>query len=175
MIHDVTLRFSSKGIVPHASRQAQSPTRVQNRSCDYLKPKLLAQSLLFALWGLATPTLLAADLTLHIQGAEPQSGVLRVGLFDQAAEFPEGQATHGQEISVTRGDQTVVFPALPPGHYAVAVFQDLNDNQELDRNFFGIPKEPYGFSRVEDWGEPDFDEAAFDLPATGKIIRIKLQ
>jgi uncharacterized protein (DUF2141 family) len=35
---------------------------------------------------------------------------------------------------------------VPYGEYAVAAFLDMNGNGKQDRNFLGIPKEPYGFS-----------------------------
>ena len=35
---------------------------------------------------------------------------------------------------------------LPPAKYAIAVFHDENDNDELDRQFTGFPAEAYGFS-----------------------------
>lgn len=35
---------------------------------------------------------------------------------------------------------------VPPGRYAVVVIHDENSNMRLDRNFFGIPKEGFGFS-----------------------------
>ena len=36
--------------------------------------------------------------------------------------------------------------AIKPGIYAISAFVDVNDNQQLDSNFLGIPKEPYCFS-----------------------------
>ena len=35
---------------------------------------------------------------------------------------------------------------IPPGTYAIGVYIDENDNEKLDTNFLGIPKEQYGFS-----------------------------
>jgi uncharacterized protein (DUF2141 family) len=35
---------------------------------------------------------------------------------------------------------------LPFGTYAIAMYQDMNDSGHIDRNFLGIPKEPYAFS-----------------------------
>ncbi|SMN14418.1 hypothetical protein CRYPD_1154 [uncultured Candidatus Thioglobus sp.] len=29
---------------------------------------------------------------------------------------------------------------IPSGSYAIAIFQDTNNNKVLDKNFFGIPK-----------------------------------
>lgn len=44
---------------------------------------------------------------------------------------------------------TITVDGLPTGDFAISLFQDLNQNTELDTGFFGIPKEPYGFSG--DW------------------------
>ena len=48
------------------------------------------------------------------------------------------------------------------GRYVIAAFQDLNGNGELDRNFFGVPTEPYGFSKLppSKWRSPSFTEIA---------------
>jgi uncharacterized protein (DUF2141 family) len=56
---------------------------------------------------------------------------------------------------------------VPPGKYAVAFFQDLNGNQKLDTNLFGVPKEGFGFSRdaMGKLGPPSFEAAALDIPA----------
>ena len=35
---------------------------------------------------------------------------------------------------------------LPEGDYAVAIYQDKNENKLLDKGRFNIPKEPYGLS-----------------------------
>jgi uncharacterized protein (DUF2141 family) len=39
-----------------------------------------------------------------------------------------------------------IFTQVPPGTYAIAVFQDINGNRRLDRTPLGLPLEPYGFS-----------------------------
>jgi uncharacterized protein (DUF2141 family) len=46
---------------------------------------------------------------------------------------------------------------LPKGKYCVSVFHDTNQNDVLDRNFIGIPKEPIAFSRdYRPFGPPKF-------------------
>ena len=42
--------------------------------------------------------------------------------------------------------QQVTFETLPKGMYTLAVFHDVNGNGKLDKNYLGIPTEPYGFS-----------------------------
>ena len=61
----------------------------------------------------------------------------------------------------------MVFDNVLPGKYAIAFFQDENGNQKLDTGFFGVPTEPFGFSKdvMGKRGPPSFEAAALDLPA----------
>ena len=57
---------------------------------------------------------------------------------------------------------------LPDGDYAVSAFLDENANMKLDANLFGLPTEPYGFSRDARAlaGPPAFADAAIRLDAS---------
>ena len=58
------------------------------------------------------------------------------------------------------GSTEVVYPIqLPPGEWAIAVTQDLNENDLVDRNLIGIPTEPFALSNV---GHPRFKVPTFD-------------
>ena len=46
---------------------------------------------------------------------------------------------------VEPGSVTYVYE-LPPGTYAIGIFHDVNLNNKMDNNLFGVPKEQYGFS-----------------------------
>jgi uncharacterized protein (DUF2141 family) len=54
---------------------------------------------------------------------------------------------------------------LPAGHYAAAAYHDENGNKKLDKNIFGAPTEPYGFSNDARrlMSAPSFDEARFEI------------
>jgi uncharacterized protein (DUF2141 family) len=119
----------------------------------------------------------AADLTIEVDGAVSDKGMVRVAVFDAAAEFP-GKPTHGQRIKADGAKGVVVFRDLPPGRYAVSAFHDENDNEKLDRGMFGIPKERYGFSqdaRGGAGGPPEFRDAAVELPAAGTRVALRLR
>ena len=60
-----------------------------------------------------------------------------------------------------------MFGDVLPGKYAIAFFQDENGNGKLDTKRFGVPSEPFGFSRdaMGKLGPPSFEAAALDLPA----------
>jgi len=77
----------------------------------------------------------------------------------------------GQVIEASGDTVVAMFQGLGAGRYAVAVYQDENRNGKLDKNFLGMPTEPYGFSNDArgSMGPPSFDAAAVDIAATPKI------
>jgi uncharacterized protein (DUF2141 family) len=79
-----------------------------------------------------------------------------------------------RSVSAT-GEKVIVAFDLPPGEYAVSTYHDVNKNNELDRYFFGKPKEPYGFSNnVKPLGPPSFEKCKFTLNPTSRTISIRL-
>jgi uncharacterized protein (DUF2141 family) len=74
-------------------------------------------------------------------------------------------------IVEVRNDKITHTFSLPKGEYAVSVYHDLNGNEKLDKNFFGAPIEPYGFSRnfKPFMRAPKFDEVQISLTQDRKI------
>jgi len=107
----------------------------------------------------------AAELSIEVTDIEKLKGNIHIGLFIESGDFPKSAGQwQGKIISADQVTITATFTDIPAGDYAIAVFQDLNNNQALDTNFFGIPKEPYGFSGGNrTMGAPDFSEAKFSL------------
>ncbi len=54
---------------------------------------------------------------------------------------------------------------LPKGKYGIAFFQDLNGDEKLNKNFVGIPSEPYAFSNnaPATFGPPKWSDAVFEF------------
>lgn len=75
-----------------------------------------------------------------------------------------------------RAQQLRIETDLPPGTYAVSVYEDLNGNHKLDQNFIGIPNEPVGVSGnpIGRSGPPRFDECSFRLSSAPQTIKITL-
>ena len=76
-----------------------------------------------------------------------------------------GKEVLGVDLVVTKALVTYTFKDIPIGQYAIAVFQDENNDGKLSKNLFGAPKEPYGFSKniYGMFGSPDFDDVSFAL------------
>lgn len=137
-------------------------------------PNLRLSSFVFLL--VASASTLAADLTVEVEGLRSHKGFVLAALFDKAENFPKTLAA-GQRAPADKDVVELVFRDLKPGIYALSAYQDENDNRELDRGMFGIPKEPYGFSRNArgDKGPPEFRDARFEVIEGGTRTRIRLQ
>lgn len=132
---------------------------------------------LFALMLIASSSVFGADLRVEISKADPANGPVYFALFDSEAGF-NARERSGQAVSRSWEDRpSAVFTDLPPGDYAVSVFQDSNNNQKLDTNLLGIPTEPYGFSRnaMGNMGPPGFAAAAITLPENSEELVIDIQ
>jgi uncharacterized protein (DUF2141 family) len=119
---------------------------------------------------IAAAPVLAGDLTIEISGITPGRGQIYVAVYDRPESFPTaGQQRTGQILPATEQSLIVHFKDLPPGEYAAVAFQDVNGNGKLDKNFLGIPKEPYGFSHGArgSAGAPKFSAAAVTLNPDG--------
>jgi uncharacterized protein (DUF2141 family) len=114
----------------------------------------------------------AEDLTVEIQHVAPSAGPVMVAVYDKAEDFPAPQkGLTGQAIEAHGDSAVAIFRGLAAGRYAVAAYQDLNRNGKFDKNFLGLPTEPYGFSKDARGalGPPSFDAAAVDVPAVSKV------
>jgi len=139
--------------------------------------KSVAPRLLFTLFTASLGTsAAAADLTVEVDGVESDGGSVAVAVFTSAEDFPN-KVAHGQRVKAAGQKAVVVFKDLPAGRYAVSAYHDANDNRQLDRGMFGIPKERYGFSQEARGvgGPPEFRDAAFALPAEGARISVHVR
>ncbi len=115
---------------------------------------------------------IANDIKLVINGIDINKGKVHIGLFDNQEEFPNGEPKIGKILVSENFTLEVNFTDLTNGNYAVAIFQDTNSNGILDKNFFGIPKEKYGFSGKRTFGKPDFLDAMFTLKTDEQEVLI---
>jgi uncharacterized protein (DUF2141 family) len=116
-------------------------------------------------------------LTIKITGLLTEKGQVKIAVFNSAetwlGDHPKYNTTidvSGQSVSWKLGD-------VPYGDYGIAVFHDENKNGKMDKNFLGIPQEPYGFSnnmRVT-FGPPAWDRSKFAVkgPTTEVSIEVK--
>lgn len=110
-----------------------------------------------------------------------KKGPIYIGLVNE--EFKEGDDQNpefGQIIQVEDLDMKLktvsfIFNNVPSGVYGIRIFQDLNDNEELDSGAFG-PKEPWGMSNNirPKFRGPTFDEIKFEVLANVSDMNITI-
>jgi len=120
------------------------------------------------------------SLTIHVTGARNAKGKIRAALFQDSKGFPNDPSravqTQAADIDPHILSAQVAFTDLHDGVYAVSVFHDENENQKLDKDFVGIPKEGYGASNnpKKKMGPPSFEEARFRLSTSQQSMEVKL-
>jgi uncharacterized protein (DUF2141 family) len=119
----------------------------------------------------------AAEIKITIAGAGT-TGAIYGRIFPDASSFDKRENSVAAFVVPPRGGSAAIaLSSLPPGKYAIAVFQDVNGNQKLDTNLLGIPTEPYGFSNdaAGTMGPPGFSQAAVDLGGSDLAVVIHLR
>jgi len=91
---------------------------------------------------------------------------IRVGLYNKEEDFLK-KIYQGKLVKAVGTEVTVVFDDLPPGEYAISIVHDENENEVLDSNKFGIPKEGYCFGNnaLGKFGPPSYDRVKIKLDA----------
>lgn len=106
-------------------------------------------------------------------------GVCKTCLFNDATSFDgKSSALKCVDVKIQNKKAAVVFDAVPPGTYAIAVFHDKNNNNKMDKNFLGIPKEGYGASKnkLPFTSAPTFKDNQFEISAASSLnISIRLR
>ena len=118
------------------------------------------------------------ELIIEVGNVKEAKGTIWVGIYDSPENYLVKEKAIVQGFKVEKaGAMRFSIPDLPYGTYAVALFHDINNNGELDRNFFGIPTEPFAFSRPPrtKWRLPNFNEVAFQFGAHSQRLRISLR
>ncbi|GJM34132.1 MAG: hypothetical protein DHS20C18_31330 [Saprospiraceae bacterium] len=117
------------------------------------------------------------NLTVEIGKFKAHKGKVYVAVYNQETNFLDDDHIFRSNITAVDADKvTIQFSDLPQGQYAISLFHDANDNGEMDTNFFGAPKEDYGFSNnPKIWFRaPTFAEARIVVNADKKLV-IKLK
>ncbi|MGP9820126.1 DUF2141 domain-containing protein [Salinarimonas sp. NSM] len=118
----------------------------------------------------------AASLVVRVSGVAAGEGPVFVGLCDRALD--RDTCPIGKFQRASGGTLAFRFDDVAPGRWAVAAYQDVNGNGALDTQpilVWQLPSEPYGFSNdVGRFSPPTFSGAAFELPASGGTVSVRL-
>lgn len=106
------------------------------------------------------------SVTVHVKPVQDAKGEISVALYRKPSDFPHPVRVYvAQTPKAVKGTNIIRFTNLPAGNYAAAAYHDENGNKKLDKNIFGAPTEPYGFSNDARrlMSAPSFEEARFEI------------
>ncbi len=104
-------------------------------------------------------------LDISVSGMRSAKGSLVISVYpDQPQHFLDGKYKLGKQVlPITLPVTHACFVMPKPGWYAVAMFDDANNNGHFDTNAFGIPVEGFGFSNNPklSLGPPSLEQVRF--------------
>ena len=118
------------------------------------------------------------NLRVIATNLKTDQGKLYVWVYDKKDDWLSDRYRTQKSVTVAGnrdGDKLTVELLLPAGEYALSIFQDVDDDGKLARNFIGIPKEPAGLSNNvrPRFGPPKYKDAKFTV-AVGVVTEQKI-
>lgn len=118
------------------------------------------------------------NLKVIIEGLKNTQGQIMVSINKGPIGWPEANFIEQRFIQKYTAPSTIIyFEDLPYGDYAIGLLHDKDKNREMTKNFIGIPKEGFAFSRDYKvvFRAPKYDEANFEVNTPKKTITINMQ
>ena len=116
--------------------------------------------------------------TLVVAGLRSNNGQVRVGLYNTKESYhSRGKlpALLRAKLKIDHNKAVYTFEDIPYGEYTIKLYHDENGNDKLDKNFLGIPKEPYGFSNnARGLGLPSYKKAKFTIASKEMSMEINM-
>ena len=117
-------------------------------------------------------------IKVNIYNLRNNKGHVLISLFKDGKGYPDkpDKAFKIDKATISNNKAELFFKELPPGNYAISILHDQNDDQKMNTNFFGLPKEGYGFSNnvMGTFGPPGYSKASFNHSAgTITVIHLK--
>ncbi len=121
----------------------------------------------------------SARFTLEISAQRPELAPypIYVELFAVTVNSSwDDPPLHRYQLNSEQAQSRLQIDNLSYGLYAVRLFQDINQNQQLDLNSRGIPLEPFGLSAPSNLRKrPDIQEARFAFTPSQTTLTVSLR
>lgn len=116
-------------------------------------------------------------LYVEIKNIQHARGTIWIGVYNSEENFLIKEKAVLKEYQVQQtGTVRVPVEHVRFGPCAVAIMHDVNGNGDMDRNWLGIPIEPYAFSKkpASKWRLPRFREVVFDFEPEHDQLKVTL-
>ena len=109
------------------------------------------------------------SLEMEINNLESNKGPIYIRILDEN----ENPVIVGKSPVINYSSE-ISFDSISAGKYAIQFFHDENENQKMDFNLIGIPKEKFGSSNDVKpiLGPPKFEKMLFEIYQDKKIVML---
>lgn len=105
------------------------------------------------------------SIRLTVTNLRSDNGFVLVSLFKEGVGYPDNtdKAYRNAKATISNHGAVIIFTEVPEGNYAIAILHDENNDRKMNKSFFGLPKEGYGFSNnvMGTFGPPSYSRASF--------------
>ena len=119
-----------------------------------------------------------SSITVVVSDLASTKSAVKLYFYNLREKFLQPNGFVFKKVVQPDGQGKITLPVdLPNGEWAVAITQDTNNNDRLDKNMLGIPTEPFAFSNNirPKFSAPDFNECKFKVSGPGQVINIALK
>ena len=117
------------------------------------------------------------EIKLEIKNFGSNDGFVMIALFNNNEDYSnQGKPFKTAKLEIQNNVVNYIFEGLPFGEYAIKLFHDENNNEELDKGLFGIPTEDYAFSNNASgsFGPASYEDAKFELSKKSVTQKLEL-
>ena len=138
----------------------------------------LATSVFWPLSSPGTPPVETTAVNVVVTNLVSDKATLKLYFYNVKANFLVRNHYTLLKYVKPAGRTKMVYPIqLPPGEWAIALTQDLNENDLVDRNMVGIPTEPFALSNnvKPRFRIPTFDDCKFMVQGAATTVAISMK
>lgn len=137
-----------------------------------MKKLLLTLAIVTVVYGLSNGQT-SNKLVVKVANIKSNEGNIGVAISNSENTFL-GKPFANKSSKAKSGEMIFEFE-VPNGTYTVSVMHDENKSGDLDKNFMGIPSEPYGISMdgKSRFGPPSYEGAVFTI--TDKDVKLSIE
>jgi uncharacterized protein (DUF2141 family) len=145
-----------------------------NSDCTALK--LSVNIFISFLFSVSSMPIRAQSLDIKIENIRCSKGTISLAFFSDNTSYLEKKPFMVKKFikdSMVNGCLSVCVE-MDPGNYGIALMDDENNDDHMEFNFLGIPREGFGFSDFYPRGfrGPVFSDFDFIMTESKKIVRI---
>ncbi|MFD2561533.1 DUF2141 domain-containing protein [Aquimarina rubra] len=112
-------------------------------------------------------------ITVTVPNVANSDGAVLFGLYDETT-FMKAAPIKSAKGEIVNGVAKITFTDIPAGEYGISCVHDANNNERMDFEENGMPKESYGVSNNNmSYGPPMWSDAKFQVGAEDVELEIR--